>query len=309
MAGELVTGPGLVQWGSLLIGRWQAGNTVTPYRWQSISGWEETPGLDSGNAPRAQHHGSLPGRLLAQTRTVTLTGLTVRAPAGQIGAAARILRNACGIEQDEQPLVVWLDDRGPLMVKARLIRRALTPDGSWALGYSGGGAVQWEATDPRLYDLAEQAVSAGLPTPEAGLSWGTPAETGLAWGSPETGLVWGTAGTTGDLICTNAGNAGTFPVIDFRGPVTRPSVTLSSSGVVLEYDLVLAAGDVLTVDTLAGTVLLGGQSRIGYATNRSQPEGSFVLPKLATSTVSYRSADLVPDPAASCTLRWHSAYW
>ncbi|WP_441251202.1 hypothetical protein [Kitasatospora sp. McL0602] len=453
MAGELVTGPGLIQWGTLLLGRWQAGATVTPYRWQKLSGWAETPGLDSGNAPRAQQHGSYAGRLLAQTRTVTLEGLTVRAPAGQIGAAVRALEAATGIEQDEQPLVVWLDDRGPMMIRARLTRRALAPDGSWALGYSGGGAVQWEATDPRRYDLTEQTASAGLPRSESGLDWsvttgqvlipaqqagqtptsgwwaaqgltvgsagpavtvtvtaasaGTPAmvgwsgtaapatlgwpvtvgqavrfvadalppgaalavhwvsgagaylsqsgETapglvvgtapagtayarpimmwtavpspatvpvgqtrlyipdpgpGLPWGSPtESGLTWGTPGSTGDMTCTNAGSAATFPVIEIRGPATTPSVTLPASGVVLEYDLTLAASDVLVIDTLAGTVLLGGQSRLGYATNRSQPEGTFSLPKLATSTVSFRSSDAVPNPAASCTVRWRSAYW
>ena len=74
MAGELVTGPGLVQWGPLLIGRWQAGAVTTPYRWRVLTGWEDLPGLDSGTVARAQHSGAYPGRLLAQTRLITLDG-------------------------------------------------------------------------------------------------------------------------------------------------------------------------------------------------------------------------------------------
>jgi hypothetical protein len=310
VAGELVTGPGLVQWGSLLLGRWQTGSVITPYRFKSVTGWQDLPGLDSGNVPRAQTHGAYAGRLLAQTRTVTLDGLMVRAPRGSIGAAIRALDAACTLAQAEQPLVVWLDDRGPMLINARLTRRQLTPDGTWSLGYSAGGALQWEATDPRRYQLAQQVAVTGLPQPESGLAWGTPTETGLAWGSPtETGLAWGTPGSTGDLACTNSGSADANPVIEFRGPCTNPSITVAGTTTVLEYNIALALGDVLTVDTWAGTVLLGGQSRLGTATLRSVPEGSLVIPAGQTSTLSFRSTDTTPSPAASCTVRWRSAYW
>ncbi|MFI6443831.1 phage distal tail protein [Kitasatospora sp. NPDC050543] len=308
MAGELVTGPGLIQWGSLLIGRRQATATITPYRWRTVTGWEETPALDSGNAMRAQQHGGWPGRLLAQTRTVTIEGLMLRAAAGQIGAAVRTLNAACTIAQDEAPLVIWLDDRGPLLVNARLIRRFIPPDLSWQQGYAAGGALQFQATDPRRYALAEQSLSTALPAPESGLAWGTPTETGLDWGSPtETGLAWGTTGSTGDMTVTNSGDAEAHPVIELRGPVTTPTVT-TGTGLRLEYDITLAATDTLVIDTWAGTVLLGGQSRIATATIRSAPENAFTLPP-GTSTLSFRSAPGSTDPGALATLRWRSAYW
>ena len=310
MAGELVTGPGLIQWGSLLLGRSQAAGVATSYRWRSITGWEETPGLDSGTQLRAQQHGGWPGRQLAQTRIITLEGLMVRVPAGQIGSAVRTLAAATAIGlEEEAPLVVQLDERGPLLVNARVLRRELPVDPRWQLGHSAGGAIQWEASDPRRYSLTEQVASSALPQPEAGLAWGSPSETGLAWGSPaETGLVWGTPGSTGDLLCLNSGDAPVHPVIEVRGPVTTPALTLLGTGVLLEYDLTLGATDVLVVDTWAGTVLLGGQSRIGYATARSQPEGALTLPP-GTNTITFRSADAIPNPAASATVRWRSAYW
>ncbi|PBC80194.1 hypothetical protein BX265_5034, partial [Streptomyces sp. TLI_235] len=98
---------------------------------------------------------------------------------------------------------------------------------------------------------------------------------GLAWGNPESavGLAWGTPGSTGDVIATNSGDADAHPLIEIRGPATTPLITLQGTGVLLEYDLTLTATDTLTIDAWAGTVLLGGQSRIGSATLRSQPEG------------------------------------
>ncbi|GAA2825435.1 hypothetical protein RMN57_13280 [Kitasatospora sp. CM 4170] len=309
MAGELVTGPGLIQWGSLVLGRRQATGTVTPYRWRSLTGWEETPTLDSGTVNRSQQHGAWPGQLLAQPRTVTVEGLMVRTAGGSIGAAVRTLSAACTIAQDEQPLVIWLDDRGPLLLYARLLRRHLPVDPSWQLGWAAGGALQWQATDPRRYQLTEQTAATALPAPESGLDWGSP-ETGLAWGSPETGLVWGTPGSTGDIAATNSGDAEVHPVIEIRGPVVTPSVAMAGgSGLVLEYDITLGATDVLVVDTWAGTVTLGGQSRIGTATLRSAPEGAFTLPPGATTTLSFRAAPGSVDPAASATVRWRSAYW
>lgn len=310
MAGELVTGPGLIQWGTLLIGRSRAGGvTSTPYRWRSLTGWEDTPGLDSGTVLRAQDHGAWPGRLLAQTRTITVPDLTVRTAPGALGAAVRTLESATAPGPDtEQPLVIQLDERGPLLVWARLTRRALPVTPAWQVGHTTGGALQWECTDPRRYVVAEQTGVSGLPAPESGLSWGTPTETGLAWGSPETGLVWGTPGSTGDITIVNSGTAQANPIIEIRGPVVTPSVTLLATGQVLEYGITLAASDVLIVDTWAGTVLLGGQSRLATATNRSSPEGSFVLPP-GSSTLSFRAAPGSVDPAASATVRYRSAYW
>lgn len=61
--GDRVTAPGHVQLGELHVpGR------GTPYRWRSLSGWEDLPALDSGSVNRADGHGAILGRLLAQAR-------------------------------------------------------------------------------------------------------------------------------------------------------------------------------------------------------------------------------------------------
>jgi hypothetical protein len=299
MPGELITGDQQIQWSGLLLG------DGTPYTVTRVTGWSSRPAVDSGTSPRAQQHGARPGRLLAQARSIGIE-LRLTGPDASFPAVLHALEDATAIRQDEEPLVVQVAGR-QLLVRARVTDRVLPNDGDFTAGVPTV-ALLLEATDPRRYAVAEQTASSALPRPESGLSWGSPVETGLSWGSPvETGLSWGTPGSTGDITVTNVGNAEVSPVIEFRGPVITPSVTVGSLR--LEYDITLGASDVLTVDTWAGTVTLAGQDRLGAATLRSVPEGAFLLPPNATTTVSFRASPGSVDPAASCTVRWRSAYW
>ncbi|MEU3613115.1 hypothetical protein ABZ725_12520 [Streptomyces sp. NPDC006872] len=291
-AGDQVTRPGHVQYGELLLG------PGTPYGWRSIGGWEELPALDSGTVTRSDGHGAFPGRLLAQARTITLDGLLVRAPRATIGAVVATLNAGTVPVEDERPLVVWLDERGPLLAYARATRRAIPAGLGYRLGTITGGAIEFQATDPRRYELAERTVSATLPMSEAGLSWP------LSWPLP-----FGNPGSTGTLSTTNVGDAEAHPVIEFRGPVIRPALTNLATGDAVEYDIPLAAGDVLTVDTRAGTVVLNSTaSRIYTATSRSVPEQTFTLAP-GTASLIFRAAPGSNDPTASATVRYRSAYW
>lgn len=95
----------------------------------------------------------------------------------------------------------------------------------------------------------------------------------------------------------------------FRGPVTRPSLTCLESGDAIEYDITLAAGDELVIDTAEGTVTLNGTaSRLYTVTARSIPEQTFTVPPGVTS-YAFRAAPGSSDPAAAVEMRWRSAYW
>ncbi|MFE7782033.1 phage distal tail protein [Streptomyces nigrescens] len=298
--GDLITSPGQLQYGELLLGR------GTPYRWKKLNGWGDLPGMDSGNVARSDAHGAYPGRLLAQTRTIGLDGLMVRAARSDIAAAVDALEGATAPVEDELPLVVWLDSRGPRMVWARCLRRAIPVEKGYGVGTIVGGAVEFEATDPRRYELAERTAAARLPVAEPGLDWHDERSgaAGLAWP-----LEFGAPGSTGGMSVSNTGSAATHPVIEFRGPVLRPALTNLETGDVLEYDIPLAAADVLTVDTRAGTVVLNGTaSRISAATARSVPEQTFAIAP-GTTDLTFRAAPGSSDPAASATVRYRSAYW
>lgn len=432
--GDRVTRPGHIQYGTFLFG------PGTPYQWEDLTGWDDLPDLDSGTVLRPAAHGAYPGDLLAQTRVIGLNGLIIRAPLKEIGAAAGALTSATGPAAGELPLVAWLDDRGPLLVLARVVRRAV-PTNGYRVGLSVGGAIEWEATDPRRYDLIEQVATATLPAPERGLVWDTaPAQVldedqaagvgalwrwwtdgdpvltgdgvgavtihpqtaggelvwtaadstygwpvsvgaevaftsalaaelgativlrwwdasdtyladatgpagaerftatapaGAAWVQPVVllpdalpdpvpigassllisvaagSLTWpldfGTPGSTGNVSVINGGDAATHPVVEFRGPVERPSLTNVATGDVLEYDMPLAEGDVLTIDTAAGTVTLNATaSRLYTVTSRSVPEQSWTLPP-GPAQLQFRAA--AGDPTASVTVRHRAAYW
>ncbi|WP_435865074.1 phage distal tail protein [Streptomyces spectabilis] len=436
--GDRVTAPGHVQLGELLLGR------GTPYRWRSLSGWEDLPALDSGSVNRADGHGAILGRLLAQPRVVTLDGVVIRARPDAMGGVIQQLGAATGVMDGEQPLVVQLDERGPLLAWVRVTNRAVPVELGYRVGTITGAALQFTATDPRRYELLERSVQATLPVAEPGLDWHaapsqqllpdeqaagrasasssfwalsgltlgnsggaitvtvTAAQARLAWtvgpgvfggwpvpagqsvsfvadtpprdstlllhwlddtgayvsatngtrgrvtGTPPAGatvvrpiMQWasvpspatvavgpsrllipglgaeglaepydfGPPGSTGALTATNSGGAPAHPLIEFRGPVSMPSLTNITSGDVLEYDLDLAEGDVLTVDTAEGTVTLNATtSRLYTATARSVPEGSFVISP-GSADMAFRAAPGSSDPAASVTVRWRSAYW
>ncbi|MFI5808876.1 phage distal tail protein [Streptomyces sp. NPDC051561] len=438
-AGDQVNAPGHVQLGELLLGR------GTPYRWRKLTGWEDLPGLDSGSVPRAGAHGAILGRLLAQSRVITLDGIMIRARPDDIGVVVQQLGDATPVMDDEQPLVVQLDTRGPLLSWVQVTNRAIPVEPSYRVGTITGAALQFTATDPRRYELTERTARTALPAHESGLRFGggtptqqlTPSQaagTGPVtawrttggvtlgtsggvvtatvtaaspaapayvfwnqgedpapypvkpgevvtfaadgipkgarvqltwWGldgeymttsdgaqvltvaapegaagvtpliywaavpSPATAplgpsrllvpglstetlvwpLDWGTPGSTGTVTVHNTGNAPAHPVVEFRGPVSLPSITNLATGDVLEYDLDLAEGELLTVDTREGTVLLGGEtSRLYAATSRSVPEQSWALWPGAAD-LAFRSAPGLAHPAASAVIRWRSAYW
>ncbi|CAM5608922.1 hypothetical protein GCM10010329_17390 [Streptomyces spiroverticillatus] len=299
-AGDLVTLPGHIQFGELLLG------PHTVYGWSTLTGWEDTPGNDSGNVNRSDGHGSYPGRLLAQARTITLDGMVLRSDPGRMGAAVRALSVATALRDDELPLVVRLDDAEPLLVFARCIRQAIpVATGGYAVGVVKGAALQFEATDPRRYSLAEQVVEARLPQSEPGLDWHLdPGPECLDWP-----LDFGAPGSTGTVAALNEGSAPAHPLVVFRGPVERPSLTNIATGDMLEYDIALAPDDELVVDTNAGTVTLNSTaSRLYTVSNRSAPEQSFTLPPGSTQ-LAFRAAPGSSDPRASVALRYRSAHW
>ncbi|MFD9567213.1 phage distal tail protein [Streptomyces sp. NPDC059994] len=300
-AGDRVTGTGHVQFGDeLLLG------PGTPYRWKNLTGWEDSPGVDSGTVARSDAHGAYLGRLLAQPRTITVDDMVIRTEPRRMGATVRALRAATALRDSEQPLVVQLDDEPPLLSFARCIRRSIpVAVGGYAIGVVQGAALQFEATDPRRYSLVEQQVEARLPSAEPGLDWQvTPGPERLLYP-----ITFGAPGSTGSLLAVNEGDAPAHPLIAIRGPLSLPSVTNLATGEAIEYDIDLALDDELVIDTREGTVTLNRTaSRLYTVTARSTPESLFTLDPGTTSLL-FRAAPGSADPRASCSIRWRSAHW
>ncbi|WP_320784697.1 phage distal tail protein [Streptomyces sp. CRN 30] len=297
--GSLITLDGQIQWGDLLMG------TGTPYPVDrsGVTGWDDLPELDLGDVLRPDQHGSWPGDRWAQPRLVGAT-VWLAPPAGTDPlATASAFRAATGPDGQERWLAVRLLGE-TLAVRARVSRRVVPQDRSYAVAGFAKVSLQWTATDPRRYAPALHEALTGLPVAEAGLVWEDAAGSGLSWP-----LDWGGTGAAGSIAAVNAGGAAVRPVVEFRGPVQRPSLTRLSDGRQLQYDLALGPGDLLTVDTEAGTVLLNGTaSRIYTATPDSSPEQLFSL-EPGTTDLAFRSDDVTPSAAASVTVRWRDAHW
>ncbi|ARF56005.1 phage distal tail protein [Streptomyces gilvosporeus] len=285
--------PGQIRYGELLLG---AG---TPYQWRKLKGWETLPPQDSGNVPRSGDHGAHLGRLLAQTRTIGLDEVIVRAEAYRFGAVVEALNDGTPLAIDEQPLLVHLDDRGPLLAWARVTNRDVPVEPAYAIGTVTGAALEWEATDPRRYTPAVQHAETGLPEPC--LPWHT---------HPDTGRPRGVPASTGNVTAYNLGKAPTHPVVIFRGPVDTPALINRTTGRRLEYRVALEPGEQLTVDTFAGTATLpDGESLLTDASLASWPEQTFTLDP-GDNELEFRAAPSVPaDPRAAVALRWRSAHW
>ncbi|MGK5631225.1 phage distal tail protein [Streptomyces sp. URMC 123] len=294
--GSLITLDGQVQWAGLLMG------PGTPYGIASegLTGWADLPALDTGDVVRPDQHGAWPGAQWAQPRSVGATVWLLPESADRASATAEALLTATGVRAGEEWLAVRLHGQ-TLACRARIGQRVVPTNRAFATQGATKVALQWVCADPRRYSVDERSVRTQLPAPEPGLSWQA---AGLEWP-----LDWGLAGSTGNLTVVNEGDAPTAPLIEFRGPVQRPSLTRMSDNRQLQYDIELADSDVLTVDTTAGTVTLNGTaSRIHTAMATSLPEHLFQLEPGETA-LAFRAAPGPVDPRASVTVTWRDARW
>ncbi|MBZ4320618.1 phage distal tail protein [Streptomyces huiliensis] len=301
--GSLITRDGQIQWAGLLMGP----GTDYQIADSGLTGWADLPGLDSGDVLRPDQHGAWPGTQWAQARTVTAPVWLLPEQTERAAAVTRAFNAATGVHYGEQWLAVRLHGE-TLACRARVAQRVVPHDRMYVTRGAAKATVQWICADPRRYSVDERTAVTGLPTPDGGLSWGRDGSRttgqGLTWP-----LGWGKPGATGLLTLVNEGDAPTSPVIEFRGQVSRPSLTRLSDGLRLEYDITLAPSDVLTVDTFAGTVLLNGSStRVHTATPSSDPEQLFQLPP-GEQTFAFRADPDMPGAGATATVTWRGAHW
>lgn len=127
---------------------------------------------------------------------------------------------------------------------------------------------------------------------------------GIVW--PVTWpVVWGSQGVRQDTV-VNRGDAPSWPVITFHGPVAQPSIELVGTGRRLSLDTTLAYDRSITIDTRpwARTILRDdGASFAGVARGASLAE--FQLP-VGQTVLAYRGTDL--SGQSRCVITWRDAY-
>lgn len=292
--GSLITQDGQIQWAGLLLGPGTAYGVDS----SGLTGWEDLPEIQSGDADRPTDHGAWPGARYAKSRLVAGQIWLLPDASGGHSAAldtVKTLRHALALRDEERWLAVRVHGE-TLAVRARVNQRVVPTDQAYATQGVARAAVQWIAADPRRYQPVERVATTPPPEPEVGLSWP------LVWP-----LDWGQATSTGDVLAENDGSAPAHPLITFQGPCTRPSVTEQTTGRRLRYDIALAATDQLVVDTAEGTVTLNGTASRRYtATSDSGPEELFTF-DAGVSELSFRADASTPD--ARMTVAWRTAEW
>lgn len=285
-AGDLLTADLQIEWRGTLWG-WPATNVgVTDF-----SGWFGWT-LRGSNAERPARHGTFPGRKRANERVVEVE-LTVFE---EDTSALAAIRAATAYAEDpvEEELVVWAGTDAPQYVMARLERFAIPTDFDWSVGHHRA-TLQWVASDPRRYSVAEHTSSlVGLPA--AGPS-------GLTF--PLTfPLAFGTGSASNSTTVNNVGDSPTWPTFVITGPVTGPIVTNSTTGRKLQFasSFEVEAGQTMTIDTDSRSVTVDGVGRNGDLTVREW------FPLNPGDTGITFAGTGAYDPAAGLTVRWRDCF-
>jgi len=259
----------------------------------------ELPTIRSGDSERPREHGMFVGLDVMAGGELTLEGDLQKddvsfAHAWRALAAATVPKGVV-----EAPLYVSLPGYGTLVSMARVRKRSIPIDITFALGELGGVTLLFAASDPRLYSTPTQSASV------------TPPGTGSGFSFPLVfPLSFGGGSVAGVLSLNNEGNIDTKPILTVEGPCTNPSITLASAenSPNLTFELTMAAGDrlVLNTDMKTATYFTAG-STIGATRWYTRAPGSqwFTLPR-GLNTIQFLTED--PEPSGVLTAEWASAY-
>jgi len=255
---------------------------------QTLDGWD-SPEVRSEYTDREADHGSWASPVYLGSRPITLAGVIVAASQALLEAAMERLRAAAALT--DTVLTVW-----ETVAKQATVRRSGKPLMQYVTDTTATYSVMVTAQDPRRYSTTLSTGTTALPSTTGGLA--------LPAAFP---LTFSAATVAGLINAVNAGTVDTRPVLTITGPVVAPVIAaLYPDGTVrqLLYSLDLVAGDVLTIDTDARTVLLsGGVSRRRFMTVAG---GWPVIP--AGSSVSYQFQSGTYNATAMLSAAWRSAW-
>jgi hypothetical protein len=283
MAGELLTAEAQLEWRGTLLG------SGTFFGTNYIKGWIDLPGQRGSNAPLPNRHGSYPGRKLSSDRYVEWSFKTKGLGRSGFAAAIDDLRRITSVDEDpqEEPLAIRLNGES-LLCFGRVHVRNIPTDRHFAVGYTTG-LVVWEATDPRLYSIAEQQLEISL----ASTSGGGLDFSGGGLDFTGGGLDFGAGTTGGKGNVTNLGHVPTWPRLEITGPVTGP-VVLFPGNRQLKFNpaFEVLSGQTLVIDTKPSlrTVELQGSGSSVTRKNELWTKQWTALDPLVSTEIRYQAA-------------------
>ena len=222
----------------------------------SIDGWEDRPETTNGSTPYPRRLGSWVGGLSSVKRVISVDLEILSSTSDNLTTIPkRNLAKATAMDNVESPLVLDLGyGITPELVYARVT--AFTLPTTKGYGRQQSASIEFTATDPRRYSLQVNSARTGLPTPVRGEPYP------ITYGKYSAVL---TPSNRGEALLQNLGNAETPAVYQVVGPSPQPSITLTNGSHVRRtyFNLPLAAGEVLRIDTKEGLVTVNGAVRNG----------------------------------------------
>jgi hypothetical protein len=176
--------------------------------------------------------------------------------------------------------------------------RLVDPDMSLLGGFSSPVRCAFVAQDPRIYSGTLSQDSTGLPVQSGGLT------VPLTVPFTVDGVLAG-----GSLAMLNEGTTSTGLLARVDGPVPGPAVVIQQpDGTVqsVRFDLTLAGGQFLTIDTAARTALLNGLPQSNQRGRAVWDIDPYPLPP-GTSTLRYLAGGF--NATTTVTASWRSAWW
>lgn len=270
--GDDLTGPGQISYDGFRLG------DGTAYLWRRLSGaYIDMPPIDNGNVNNPSSDGAQSGRKLSQPRVVVYD-MRVQVGKDNVDEIGEQLLTGLPLPDadEELPFAYRVGDL-ILVGNAAVVDRKLAIDRALNDGFVDGQVI-WELSDPRFYsqDLANATIVDG-----------------------------------GTVEVTNAGNRKTRPLIRVPGPANTPHLevfrTLADGSEdlrVLEFNTVVAAGQVLTIDVARGTAELADGTSLTRYLGGSVALTSWVLGR-GVSEISYETADGNAPPVVAL---WRHAW-
>ncbi|GII87048.1 hypothetical protein Ssi03_50380 [Sphaerisporangium siamense] len=214
LPGITITRDGEIEWRGVL---WSSANKFRPQN--DLAGWDDLPGLDSGNAPRANDDGSWAGPDYPEQRSVSVTVQIDDQTA--FAASRKAIRDLLtpGDDESEYPLVIRIS--GETLLAYGKVAKRIIPSTLAGIG-KADVAIQWVCADPYRYWLTEFGITV---TPE------------------------------GPQVISNGGGARTKPRLRFHGPASVPRIRVA--GRILAFQVELGAGDVFDVNCRTGDTTIG----------------------------------------------------
>ena len=288
-------GPTSVLWRGLTLG------ASSSFRLDTLEGWEERPTGRYSNTPRTRAHGSHRSPVYADERIVTVTGWSFTPEQRDELLADLQAVSGFGDDDETEPLTITAAGR-TLSAGAQLIRAVPSLNrGQWGAGWFGW-LLQWRCPDPLRYG-APRTLPTGLPTSGGGMAF--PLFTSGV-------LDYGALGNPGQLLLTNAGTAPAPILFAGRGGLPQ-GWELSAAGDRLTYPVEVPAGQIVEIDTAAGTVLVEGtadrRTNLTYADWLHVPARDPKTKEPGRLTVQFTSLGGDYDAAAQVFATTQDTYW